>query len=53
LDGVSRGLLLSVAVFAGLFGRADLLGLLLDYLLAALSARLNFGANGFAQGRMT
>ena len=45
------GLLLSVAVFAGLSGRPDLLGLLLVYLLASLSERLAAVQAGFAQGK--
>ena len=40
-DGVSNSELLSVAVFAGLSGRQDLIGLLLVYLLAPLSECLN------------
>jgi hypothetical protein len=39
-DGVSISELLSVAVFAGLSGRTDLLGLFLVYLLASLSRSL-------------
>jgi hypothetical protein len=44
-DSSVRGLLLSVAVFAGLSGRPDLLGLLLVYLLASLSERLGCRAS--------
>jgi hypothetical protein len=45
-----RGLLLSVAVFAGLSGRPDLLGLLLVYLLASLSERLGCHASWLCPG---
>jgi hypothetical protein len=43
--------LLAVAVFAGLSGRTDLLGLFLVYLLASLSHSLHGPASGFAQGK--
>jgi len=50
-DGVSISELLSVAVFAGLSGRTDLLGLFMVYLLASLSHSLDCPASGFAQGK--
>jgi hypothetical protein len=50
-DGVSISELLSVAVFAGLSGRTDLLGLFMVYLLAPLSHSLDCPASGFAQGK--
>jgi len=50
-DGVSISELLSVAVFAALSGRTDLLGLFLVYLLASLSHRLGCPASGFAHGK--
>jgi len=50
-DGVSISELLSVAVFAGLSGRTDLLDLFLVYLLASLSHSLDCPTSGFAQGK--
>ena len=48
---VNKGLLLSVAVFAGLSGRLDLLGPVLVYMLASLPKSLSGCSNGFALGK--
>ena len=50
-DDVSNSELLTVAVFAGLSGRTDLLGLFFVYLLALLSHSLNCPASALLKGK--